>query len=151
MALTVLSPFPAETAPAQLRAALDALRSVFRLSDTTAESGQYDELDRILQRTATAVSARVERYAPDAPTAVKSEAVVRAVAYLRDTQGAQREFQPDRNAKARNLNPTESTGFASTDWAPAPEMSAGWFRRSGAMSLLSAWRVHGVGLVKTPD
>lgn len=147
MALTAISPFPADTAPTQLRAALDILRHALNRNETTAEAGQYDAEDRLLQRIGTAVSARVEKYAPGAPDAVRSEAVIRASAYLWDTVGSEREWRPDRPAGARTLNPGGT--FAATEWQPAETFSAGWFRRSGAMSLLSPWRVRGVGLVET--
>ncbi len=147
MALTALSPFPADTSPSQLRAALDDLRVCLRLGESGADYGRYDALDRKLQRMATAVSARVEKYAPGAPQAARSEAVIRGVAFLLDTQGSERQFQPDRNADERVLNPRESEGFAATDWQPGEAVSSGWFRRSGAMSMLSPWRVYGVGLV----
>ena len=112
MALTAISPFPADTAPTQLRAAINILRGVLKMKATTADTGEYDAVDRLIQRIATAVSAHVEAYAPDAPAACRSEAVIRATCYLWDTCGASREFQPDRTAAQRILNPTDATGFA---------------------------------------
>ena len=146
MALTTLSPFPAETAPTQLRAAIDVLRVALRLGETKAAAGQYDATDRILQRMGAAASERVEKHAANAPDATRSEAVIRCVAYLHDTRGATRTLQPDRPFRARTLNPTSAEDFATSDWQPAPEMSAGWFRRSGAQSMLSPWRNIGAGV-----
>ena len=150
MALTAISPFPTDTAPTKLRAAIDILRGALMLGDTTAADGEYDGLDRLLQRMGTAASERVERFAPSAPSATRSEAAIRAVAYLHETRGAQRLLQPDRPANARKLNPVRAEDFATSDWQPAPEQSSGWFRRSGSMSMLAPWRVRGAGICEAP-
>ena len=65
------------------------------------------------------VSAAVERYAPQAPEAVKSEAMVRLAGYLFDAPNAGR-----------------GMGFANT------------MRNSGAKDMLLAYRVHRAGRVE---
>ena len=107
---------------AELRAAL---------GEPPNETGVEDELDIGLDRTLQTVSARIESYAPCAPQAVKNEAMVRAVAWLRDTRGA-----------------TRVSKVSVVDIEPAPVHSGGWFRQSGAMSLLSAWRTRGAFTVE---
>ena len=150
MALATLSPFPADTSPTQLRNALNILRTALVLGETTADDGEYDGLDRLLQRMGVAASERVERFAPSAPVGTRSESVIRSVAYLHETLGAQRLLQPDRPVNARKLNPTQASDFSTSDWAPAPEQSSGWFRRSGSMSMLAPWRVRGAGICEPP-
>ena len=94
------------------------------------QAGTGDALERNLQRTASAVSSRIEQYAPGAPQAAKDEALVRAVAWLLDTQGAER-----------------VDGVPGISMAPAPAQSGPWFRSSGAMSLLSAFKVRRAGVI----
>ena len=76
------------------------------------------------------VAELVERYAPAAPEAVANEAAVRCAGYLAETP-------PD----ARR---SETTGAVSTSWA-ATHTSA--LRHSGAMSLLSPYKVRRAGAV----
>lgn len=76
------------------------------------------------------VTEMVERYAPDAPTAVQDEAAIRCAGYLAD--------QP---ADARR---SETTGAVSTSWA-ATHISA--LRHSGAMALLSPYKARRAGAI----
>ena len=91
-------------------------------------TSEQDELDVELDRLGSVTAARIEAYAPAAPAPVKVEAMIRAIAWLRDTRGADR-----------------FGGVAGLDVALAPVHSGPWFRQSGAMSLLSPWRPRGAG------
>ena len=75
-------------------------------------------------------SALVERYAPEAPEAISNEAAIRSAGWLAD--------QP--SAAIRS----ETEGDISTDYAPS-QMSA--LRHSGAMALLSPWKVRRAGAI----
>ena len=116
-----LSPWPSSTATVALAAATTALRAAL---------GETDATDEKIQRLGAAVAAHVERFAPDAPQATKDEAVIRASGWLLDTIGAQR-FR----------------GVGALDLEPAPVQSGPWFRSSGAMALLSPWKVRRAGVV----
>ena len=72
----------------------------------------------------------VERYAPKAPEAVQNEAVIRAAGWLRE--------QPPAGIQS------ESIGDETYEYAPAM-VSA--LRHSGAMALLSPWRVRRAGAI----
>ena len=72
----------------------------------------------------------VERYAPDAPSATQNEAVIRCAGWLAE--------QP--TAAVRS----ESVGDVSTAFAPS---HASALRHSGAMALLSLWKVRRGGAV----
>lgn len=76
------------------------------------------------------VVATVERYAPDAPDAVLNEAAVRFGGWLAEA--------PASGARS------ESTGDISTSFSPA---MTGGFRASGAMALLSPWKVRRAGAI----
>ena len=75
-------------------------------------------------------TALVERYAPDAPDAISNEAAIRSAGWLAD--------QP--SAAIRS----ETEGDISTDYSPS-QMSA--LRHSGAMALLSPWKVRRAGAI----
>lgn len=115
-----LSPWP--TSPVALRTATNTLRIAFGLA-SEADDAAFSAESLSIQRSAGAVAAKIENYAPNAPQAAKDEAVIRAVAWLRDTIGAER-----------------FTGVQNLDLEAAPVHSGPWFRQSGAMSLLSSWR-----------
>ena len=72
----------------------------------------------------------VERYAADAPTAVQNEAAIRFAGWLNEapTSGAR----------------SESIGDISTTFSPA--MTSG-LRASGAMALLSPWKIRRAGAI----
>ena len=143
-----LSPWPAGTATMTRKAATAELRAALGLRAN--ETDAPDDLDRDLQRTAAAASARIERYAPSAPAEVRDEGLVRMVAWLRDTQGAARVFRPDQ--QFRTLNPPPASArtseFVATEYTPPPVFSDRAFRASGAMALLASWRVRSAGLVE---
>ena len=86
-----------------------ALRAALRLGDTTEETA---EATRILA----SASALVVKHAPNAPTEIQNEAVVRAAGWLFDMPAAQR---------------TAAGGDV--------------LRSSGALALLLPWRVHRAG------
>ena len=74
--------------------------------------------------------ALVERYAPDAPTSVHREAVIRCSGWLVQ--------QPAAAVRS------EAEGDVSTGFAPA---MSGALRHSGAMGLLSPWKVRRAGAI----
>ena len=86
-----------------------------------------------LHATAAAVSARVEQYAGSAPAGAKDEALIRGVAWLQQTEGADR---------------VSAVGGGGLNIDPTPVNSGGWFAHSGARSLLAPWRARRGGLVQ---
>lgn len=133
-----LTPWP--TSPVALVNATAELRRGLGLRAN--DSGNADDIDLNLRRTAAAASARIEHYAPDAPQSVRDEAMVRLVAWMTDTIGASRYFRPDE--QYRTLNPPtaneRAAEFPATDWTPPQQFSDRAFRASGAMALLGPWR-----------
>ena len=123
-----LTPWP-ET-PAALRDAVAALRQALGHEANASNPPVDDALDLELKRMGPAVAATVERYASQAPQATRDEAVVRGIAWLRDTRGAAR-----------------MSGAGSINFQPAPTSSAAWFRNSGAAALLAPWRRRRAGVV----
>ena len=75
-------------------------------------------------------TALVERYAPDAPEAVQNEGVIRCAGYLNEQPHAARMEGEIGDIRARY-----ATG------------STGALRASGAMSLLSPWKVRRAGAI----
>ena len=76
-------------------------------------------------------AALVERYAPDAPPHVQGEALIRCAGWLLETPtGAIR---------------SEATGDVRTGFDGARSMGA--LRHSGAMGLLTAWRIRRGGAI----
>lgn len=90
---------------------VDQLLTAARVDNDTANR-------EIMTRLLAVGTAKVERWAPDAPEAVQNEAVVRFAAYLYD--------QPQTHP--------------GTDYGAA-------FRNSGAMSLLTDYHMHGAGVI----
>ena len=75
-------------------------------------------------------AALVVRYAPDAPDVMQNEAVIRACGYLsQQPESAQR---------------SDRIGDVATSWQPA---HLGALRHSGAMALLSPWKVRRAGVI----
>ena len=72
----------------------------------------------------------VERYAPAAPDGVQNEATIRCAGWLADTPAASLQ--------------AEQYGDVSVTWAPG-QLSA--LRHSGAMALLSPWKVRRAGSI----
>ena len=75
-------------------------------------------------------TALVERYAPDAPEALQNEAVIRVVGWLVGTNPAS--------------VVSESVGSLETSYAIAQKSA---LRHSGAMALLSPWKVRRGGVI----
>ena len=117
MVVAVLSPWP--TTPAALAAARTCL------SDAIGET-----VEETLDRLGSTAAALVERYAPDAPQAVKNEASIRAAGWLVE--------QP--SAAIRS----ESIGDVSTSFAPSLTSA---LQHSGAMGLLSPWKIRRAGAI----
>ena len=114
-----LSPWPSRTATASLAAAIEALSDAL---------GEDDEA--VVARLGATAAALTERYAPGAPEAIKCEAVIRCAGWLREspTSGAMRERE----------------GEVSTSYSPS---MTGALRASGAMALLSPWKVRRAGSI----
>ena len=85
-----LSPWPPTTSAATLKTATATLRAAIGEQPNASDPFAYDSLDSSVQRLGATVAAHVERFAPDAPQAVRDEALARAAAWLWDTRGAQR-------------------------------------------------------------
>ena len=75
-------------------------------------------------------SALVERYAPDAPEAIQNEAAIRCSGWLNE--------QPAAAVRSERI------GDIQTDYSPS-NMSA--LRHSGAMALLTGWKVRRGGMI----
>ena len=114
-----LSPWPARTATASLAAAITELGSAI---------GEDDE--HVTARLGATAAALVERYAATAPDAIKCEAVIRTAGWLRDA--------PSYGARM------ETEGEISTTFTPS---ATGALRASGAMAMLSPWKVRRAGVV----
>ena len=112
-----LSPWPARTATASRAAAIRQLGAAL---------GEGD--DAVVARLGAVSAALVEKYAPAAPLPIKCEAVIRCAGWLRDA--------PSSGARM------ESEGDISTTFTPS---STGALRASGAMALLSPWKVRRAG------
>ena len=115
MATVILSPWPSSTvALANAQARLKA--SVAELDDDA----------RVSALGATA-SALVERYAPDAPSAVKNESVIRVAAWL--------------NARMPRTLQSASIGGMRADFRER-HYSPAALTNSGAKSILAPWRLR---------
>lgn len=114
-----LSPWPARTATASLAAAIRELGAAL---------GEGD--DTVTARLGATASALVERYAPDAPEPIRCEAVIRCAGWLREA--------PASGARM------ETTGDLSTTYTPN---ATGALRASGAMALLSPWKIRRAGAI----
>lgn len=123
-----LTPWP-ET-PAALATAVAALRLALGEDANESDPFKDDEIDTELKRLGPTVAAHVEQYASGAPLAVRDEAVVRGVAWLRETRGA-----------ARFVSATSNLTMQ-----PSPTSSAAWFRNSGSAALLKPWRTRRAGV-----
>ena len=96
-------------------------------ADLAAAIHQSEAVAARLLKVATEI---VERYAPAAPEAIQNEAVVRCAGYL-----AQHPADGRREA---------TVGGISSGWAPTHTSA---LRHSGAMSLLSPWKVRRAGAI----
>ena len=129
MAVT-LSPYPPTTSAAARTAARDFLRSNV--------SGLDDVADNSIDLLGETASAAVERYAPDAPAAIKSSAALRLAAYLHG-------FMPKSVQNLRIAGGTSLRFERSRFFAPDP------LSNSGALALLSPWRTHRALPIEEPD
>ena len=94
------------------------------------ESSGLDLDDAEILRLIEVASALIERYAPGAPEAVKTEAIVRCVGYLQESPAA-----PVRSEKTGDI----VTGYH------RDSLSA--LRHSGAMAILSPWKIRRAGAI----
>ena len=114
-----LSPWP-ETPAAKANA-------ITRLRDAIAGRALYS--DEAASALGEAAAAMIEDYAPNAPQPVRDEAVIRLAGYW-----AQSDFG--------GIESDTSVGSASTSYFKPPQSA---FRYSGAMGMLSRWRMRRAG------
>ena len=115
-----LTPWP--DTPAALVTATAELAAALDLDATDDEA--------IVHRIGATAAALVERYAPDAPVPIRCEAVIRCAGWLLDA--------PSAGIKRDSAGPLNST------FSP---MATGALRSSGAMGLLSPWKVRRAGVI----
>ncbi len=120
MASVILSPFPGPAMTAQRPAAVACIKA-----SIAGGANLTDDRAAALGETA---SALVERFAPDAPQAIKNEAVIRIAGWTRA-----REPKP---VQAVTLNSGFRMDFRERFFAPNA------MTNSGARSLLMPWRVR---------
>ena len=118
MAVAALSPWP--DTPMALAGATACLKAVL---DPALDDARVQALG------ATA-AALVERYAPGAPQPIRNEAVTRCAGWLHG--------QPAASVRS------EAQGEISTAYAPTMQSA---LRHSGAMALLTAWKVRRAGAI----
>ena len=92
-------------------------------------NGQVSTAD--VQRMLSVAAAWSTRYAPNAPESVLNEAVARIVGYLGETPSP-----PLASLESAEVKMSYATG----------QLSA--FRHSGAMALLSPWKIRNAGVVE---
>ena len=128
-----LSPWPALTAT-QTEAGNELSLAVSALKDAISPGAANDTIERL----GAVASAHVEKYAPDAPDPVKSEAVIRFASYL---------FEAESGAvRSDGINVGEirtETDFITNH--------AAVFRNCAAAALLSPWKVRRAGALKKSD
>lgn len=123
----VLTPVPAESC--DLQAARDYLAVEIGMNKPGTGEADPDLTER-LDGLMAAASATVEEYAPGAPQAIRNEAMVRYCGYLR---------QSDYGGIRR-----EEIGPKNTEYVVN---HAAMFRNSGAMALLTPWKVRRGGAI----
>ena len=101
---------------------------VAQAAATTALAAAVGSSEDVAGRLGPVVAALVERFAPGAPAAVKSESVIRAAGWLQRTKPGLRKI-----------------GISSVDIEYASGQSA--LRNSGAMSLLSPFKIRRAGKI----
>ena len=123
MAVTAqaLSPWPSTTLPSQRAAAIERLKQ--------AIAGRAAESDEIACSLGELAAARVEREAPDAPSAVRDECVIRYAGYL-----AQSDYGGIVREEVGGVRVVEYVTNHSNAW-----------RNSGAAGLLSVWKKRRAG------
>ena len=115
-----LTPWP--SSPVALATATAELAGALGL-DATADAA-------LVQRLGATASALVERFAPGAPAPIRCEATIRTAGWLHEA--------PSSGARM------ESVGDISTSWSAN---TTGALRSSGAMALLSPWKVRRAGVL----
>ncbi|MDE2783791.1 MAG: hypothetical protein OXK77_12610 [Gemmatimonadota bacterium] len=85
----------------------------------------------VAERLLSVATAVVERYAPDAPSDIQNEAVIRFAGYLH---------------QSRATIAFRSTSIGGID-VQGPPTHAPAFRNCGAMALLSPWKVRRAGVI----
>ena len=110
-----LSPWPTDVGA--LASAIATLKGALGVGDAVD--------DTTLARWGAMASARVERYAPDAPQATKDESVIRLAGYVSEMQYG--------TVRSEEIGPKKME--FTTNHAAA-------FRNCGAAGLLSPWRVR---------
>ena len=126
MAVTVLSPWPQTTA--ELAAAISALKDAIKPGAANAT----------VERLGAVASVRVEQFASNAPSAIRSEALIRFAGYLLEAAGSG--FGAIRG-KSINLD------SAVTLQRDSVTNHAAAFRNCGAMALLSPWKRRRAGAI----
>ena len=123
MAVETLSPWPPTTTPTQRAAAVTCLKDALPTSLTDNRANQ-------LGMTA---SELVERYASNAPQAIKNEAVIRCAVWMY-------QMQPG----------VAGERYGEHDVSYVPSMT-GALRHSGATGLLSAFKVRRAGKIENVE
>ena len=101
------------------------------LTLTSAELAEALAINNTLaDRLLAVASALVTRHAPAAPDAVANEAALRCAGWLKD--------QPSSSVRSRSVGPL------SADYSPSMTSA---LRHSGAMALLSPWKVRRGGAI----
>ena len=94
-----------------------------------------------LRNRVTAVAETVERYAPGAPESIKVEAGLRFFGWLRDSPPAVERLVSDTG------DTDEQIPFRGQKLELEFSASPAGFRRSGAMALLSPWKIRHAGVI----
>ena len=116
MALVALSPWPDSADAVAVQAAVECLVAAVDKADAAKA-----------ERVGPVAAAMVQRYAPGAPQAVKSESVIRLVGWILGT--------PAEAIRSGSAGPL-SVGY------DTKRTSSAALRNSGAMGLLAAFRQH---------
>lgn len=129
MAIVSLSPWPAS--------GNDLTTAISTLKDAIKPGAGNDEIERLGK----VASDRVENYAPGAPDATRTEALILFAGYLIETAG---------NSFGALRDETIDAGPVKLDYAYQANNGPA-FRNCGAAGLLSPWKVRRAGLLKTGD
>ena len=120
MAVEILSPWPASTATVARANAVSCLKSEIdpSMADSTAN------------RIGSTAATLVEHYADNAPQAIKNEAILRCAGWLYEA--------PSSGVRSQSIGPM------SIDFTPSMQSA---LRHSGAMSLLSPFKIRRAGAI----
>ena len=119
--MAIFSPWPGADEPEALKLAVQ------EVSNATGLGGHA-----LASRFGPVAGELIQHYAPGAPQAVKNEAAVRIIGWLKD--------QP-----AFALRRTENEEGHEVEYQTAQNMSA--LRHSGAMALLTSWKIRRAGAI----